>query len=590
MARNQEKITWLEEAVHLERERGLQINEAVERAVERTRDSLKSLVMEGELDVAALRKELVAATHQHAEMQRMVLRGEIVSASQVEALVAGLLHSESFDQAMSKKIHSKGPLSDHLSSLASKHEVEALRKLVLEHKGEPQGSTGSLVSGVEAGGDLSIISLFKRSAALEEAVVRTEQAGLALEAKLNTVIAGGGASSGSVGSSPPPAATTTPLFDSSQIKLILSRLDAIEKEFNLLISPESAPAPSAETPGTSSPKSIRSKVAGRLEDGAADLGTVADARRFPTHLNLGAQISVDGVNAEIAGLVYDMAHLSHEELIVTKDGPLPGSSGQGPTAASIREAALQRLRGKPIECQKHIELLEKAKGTLNRFFSSAAHSTLDWLSLSTLMVDMRLKLLEDYSDIQKDQIAKVYVNLEQAFDYLRKLQDAVNSKASANAVHGLERILGAMAHEMLLLGPASDLNGRDGALSGSRLSTPEFWAYLLASRGQAPTTPQPSSPQPPPMDRTSSLSRSSQGSPLLPSSPSGLKASPHPQVQLTRAAQGSRAASARTSPMTGVRRNTDRDMPSLSVPPGQGSPLASSLFISPRDPKNIPPK
>ena len=589
LTRNQEKIGWLEEAVHLERERGLNIDKAVEKAIEKTRESLKSLVLEGELDISVLRKDLVVASHQYAEMQRMMLHGEMMTAPQVEALVTGLLGSESFDQVLSNRIHSKaGPLSDYLSSLASKHEVEALRKILVDQRGDPQGTTGSgsgsgsgEVASSQGSSDSSIVTLFKRAAVLEEAVVRTEEQGRALEVKLNAVIANGGLVSSTAGVNP------SSQVNNSQLKFITSRLESIEGEIDRLsASSVTAPQSPSPSPQGGSFRGSRPKFSGKFEDGATDLGSVEGSRRFPTHPALAAQISLEGVNTEIAGLVYDMAHLSHEELIVTKDGPLPGSSGQGPTAASIREAALQRLRGKPIECQRHVELLEKAKGTLNRFFSSTAHSTMDWLSLSTLMMDIRLKLLEDYTDIQRDQIAKVYVNLEQAFDYLRKLQDAVNSKATTNAVHGLEKVLGAMAHECLLLGPSSELNGRDGALSGSRLSTTEFWSSLLSGRGGHQPSSSSIQHQPPSSETSSSNlpPKASHQGPLLPSSPSGgyPRTSPtQPGQMTTRAGQGARAASARSSPMgLASGRKSDREIPAIVMPTGN---LASSLFISPRE-------
>ena len=113
------------------------------------------------------------------------------------------------------------------------------------------------------------------------------------------------------------------------------------------------------------------------KEGDDGLGTIAEARRFtmptiaaeadsaasqpPSHVNLTSGL----VDAEIAGLVYDLVHLSHEALIVLKDGPLPGA-GSGLGAKQVREAALQRLRSKPLESQKHVAILEAAKKQLNR--------------------------------------------------------------------------------------------------------------------------------------------------------------------------------------------------------------------------------
>lgn len=76
----------------------------------------------------------------------------------------------------------------------------------------------------------------------------------------------------------------------------------------------------------------------------------------------------------------------------------------------------------------------------------------------------------------------MYLNLEACYDYMRKLQDAINSKASASALAGLERMMSAMASECVALGPSSSEQllggGKDGALTGSRLCQPEFWSGL----------------------------------------------------------------------------------------------------------------
>lgn len=115
------------------------------------------------------------------------------------------------------------------------------------------------------------------------------------------------------------------------------------------------------------------------KEGEGNLGTVAQARRFtmPQLPSEGAAATPSGgpppralwvperVNAELAGLVYDLVHLAHEELIVVRDGPLPGA-GDGPGPRQVREAALRRLQGKPVEVQKHVRLLEAAKKQLGR--------------------------------------------------------------------------------------------------------------------------------------------------------------------------------------------------------------------------------
>ena len=144
------------------------------------------------------------------------------------------------------------------------------------------------------------------------------------------------------------------------------------------------------------------------------LGSVAESRRFPTppspvppgvppgvppHAVRSLAVP-EHVDAEIAGLIYDLVHLSHEELIVVKvgqtlnlhlrkiqmvhccilttlsylslqDGPLPGA-GSGLGSKHIREAALRRLKLKPMEVQKHVGLLEVAKKQLSRLVSRSS--------------------------------------------------------------------------------------------------------------------------------------------------------------------------------------------------------------------------
>lgn len=54
--------------------------------------------------------------------------------------------------------------------------------------------------------------------------------------------------------------------------------------------------------------------------------------------------------------------------------------------------------------------------------SSAASSTVDFLCIGLVLMDTRLKLLEDAAEESRDQMSSVFINLEQCFDYLRKLQ------------------------------------------------------------------------------------------------------------------------------------------------------------------------
>ncbi|GAX83361.1 hypothetical protein CEUSTIGMA_g10786.t1 [Chlamydomonas eustigma] len=179
-------------------------------------------------------------------------------------------------------------------------------------------------------------------------------------------------------------------------------------------------------------------------------------------------------DAELAGLVYDLVHLEHEELVVMREGPLPGADSSA-AARFVREAALRRLRAKPVEVQKHVGLLEGAKKQLSRLMSTAATSTVDYLCMGLVIMDTRLKLMEDRLEESRDQMASVFMNLETTFDYMRRLQEAVNGKASAYVVARLDQTLRAMGKECLIMGPALDLLGKDGALTGSKLCDPDFW-------------------------------------------------------------------------------------------------------------------
>jgi hypothetical protein len=68
--------------------------------------------------------------------------------------------------------------------------------------------------------------------------------------------------------------------------------------------------------------------------------------------------------------MHDLMHAAHAELKVVKDGPLPGAAGEVHTGArSLREAAISRLRLKPYEVQRHVELLEAIKQELDRLVS-----------------------------------------------------------------------------------------------------------------------------------------------------------------------------------------------------------------------------
>jgi hypothetical protein len=58
-------------------------------------------------------------------------------------------------------------------------------------------------------------------------------------------------------------------------------------------------------------------------------------------------------------------------------------------------------------------------------------STVDHICLSNVLISCRLKLLEDHAEQQKDQLSTAYANLETIFDFMKRLQEGVNSKAHA---------------------------------------------------------------------------------------------------------------------------------------------------------------
>ena len=48
---------------------------------------------------------------------------------QTEHLIDEKLHGDSMDGVLARKVHETGPLASFLSGLATKHEVEAMRKV-----------------------------------------------------------------------------------------------------------------------------------------------------------------------------------------------------------------------------------------------------------------------------------------------------------------------------------------------------------------------------------------------------------------------------------------------------------------------------
>lgn len=81
---------------------------------------------------------------------------------------------------------------------------------------------------------------------------------------------------------------------------------------------------------------------------------------IPRHL-----VGAEYADTELAGIVHDLMHMTHAELKVTREGPLPGGE-DAKGGLHVREAALRRLKRKPYEVQKHVEMLEAAKRELDR--------------------------------------------------------------------------------------------------------------------------------------------------------------------------------------------------------------------------------
>lgn len=79
--------------------------------------------------------------------------------------------------------------------------------------------------------------------------------------------------------------------------------------------------------------------------------------------------------------------------------PLPQDGVPNPAALAAREAALVRLRRKPREVAAHVELLEGAKAHLDRLLGRCAGGPVDHLVLLAAMGAMRVKLLEDATEV-----------------------------------------------------------------------------------------------------------------------------------------------------------------------------------------------
>ncbi|EFJ47917.1 hypothetical protein VOLCADRAFT_91393 [Volvox carteri f. nagariensis] len=173
------------------------------------------------------------------------------------------------------------------------------------------------------------------------------------------------------------------------------------------------------------------------------------------------------VNVEISGIAHDLAVAAHEELQRSRDGPLPDGTQDGiptPAAVANREAALARLRRKPLEVAAHVELLESVKLHLDRLMRRSTACTTDRLVLLAAMGAMRIKLLENEAEAFREQIIAVFRSLERAFTALVKLQEAVATKSSAAAVGQLATMLQDVSAGLATLAAHAAI--RDSAVTG----------------------------------------------------------------------------------------------------------------------------
>ncbi|KAG1654780.1 hypothetical protein FOA52_008965, partial [Chlamydomonas sp. UWO 241] len=226
---------------------------------------------------------------------------------------------------------------------------------------------------------------------------------------------------------------------------------------------------------------------GRAESGEEEDASgagAAPAHALPPPPPSRSLASPEVVDAELAGLMHDLVHAAHEELMAVKDGPLPGC-GPGLNNKNVHEAARRRLLARPLQVQQKVELLERAKRQLARLMACAATSTVDHLCLAMVMLDMRVQLIGDAVEQHKEHLGVAFSNFESVFDFLKTLQEGVNSKAAAGAVEGLDRALRSIARECMQLGPSTSITGRDGAFTGSPLSSASFWSAVLSPAAAA---------------------------------------------------------------------------------------------------------
>ncbi|GIL83928.1 hypothetical protein Vretifemale_12615, partial [Volvox reticuliferus] len=273
------------------------------------------------------------------------------------------------------------------------------------------------------------VQISKRLNALELAVTTVDERGRALEQRWSTLeLKWGSTSKDSQGDLPRLQATV------SQLAKDVQRLSLVQSN-----SPGGGGGDDdgGGGGGINESRSRISRSRGGMSLASSALGGVSFA-------GINASSMAEVVNVEISGIAHDLAVAAHEELQRTRDGPLPDGTQDGlptPAAVANREAALARLRRKPLEVAAHVELLESVKLHLDRLLRRATSCTTDRLVLLAAMSAMRVKLLENEAEAFREQIIAVFRSLERAFTALVKLQEAVASKSSATAVGQLATML-----------------------------------------------------------------------------------------------------------------------------------------------------
>ncbi|GIL56397.1 hypothetical protein Vafri_11767 [Volvox africanus] len=287
------------------------------------------------------------------------------------------------------------------------------------------GSRGGGGGGVSPALEMQIT---KRLNALELAVTTVDERGRALEQRWSTLeLKWGSASKDTQGDLPRLQSTV------SQLAKDVQRISLAQSS-----------APGGGGDGDGGGGGLLNESRSRISRSRGGLSLASSALGGVSFAGVNASSMAEVVNVEISGIAHDLAVAAHEELQRTRDGPLPDGTQDGiptPAAVANREAALARLRRKPLEVAAHVELLESVKLHLDRLLRRATSCTTDRLVLLAAMSAMRVKLLENEAEAFREQIIAVFRSLERAFTALVKLQEAVASKSSATAVGQLATML-----------------------------------------------------------------------------------------------------------------------------------------------------